>query len=362
MKRNIITLILMVFFIPVFLISAGGKTEITEGFSVVDSLGNEANLNGVPERIAVAGKATLITADALYLFPEAHGRVIGLGKTNQGLGDFFPLLDPLLDEKKRLAHEIGPEQIAALKPDLLIVKDFVYRQLGEPVAKLGIPVIALSLETPEQYRSDIRIIGSILGNEERAEEIVEYYDASLERVRARVSSIPDSQRPSVLMLYYTNRGGETAFNVPPAGWIQTAQVEEAGGRAVWKDTHQGGGWKTVNFEQIASWNPDYIIITSYNSDADSYLPGILSDSRWQQLKAGQSGTVLPVPSDFHSWAQPDTRWILAVSWLAKELYPERFGDMDMRGEVVRFYTELYGVSEDLVNSMVLPRLEGELSD
>ncbi len=362
MKLKTLTFFLILFFIPAFFVSAGGETEITEGFSLVDSLGNEVTLNGVPDRIAVAGKATLITADALYLFPEAHGRVIGLGKTNQGLGDFFPLLDPLLDEKKRLAHEIGPEQIAALNPDLLIVKDFVYRQLGEPVAKLGIPVVALSLETPEQYRSDIRIIGSILGNEARAEEIVDYYDASLDRVRTKVSSIPVSQRPSVLMLYHSNRGGETAFNVPPAGWIQTAQVEEAGGRAIWKESHQGGGWKTVNFEQIASWDPDYIIITSYNSDTDSYFPAILSDNRWQQLKAGQSGNILPVPSDFHSWAQPDTRWILAISWLAKELYPELFADMDMRGEVMRFYTELYGVSENLVDSMVLPRLKGELSD
>lgn len=362
MKSKNIPLFLLMLVLAPLTLPAAGSGELPEGYAVTDSIGNEITLNGVPEKIVVAGKATLITADALYLFPEAHGRVTGLGKTNQGLGDFFPLLDPGLGEKQRLAHEIGPEQIAALQPDLLIVKDYVYGQLGGAVAQLGIPVAALSLETAEQYRSDIRIIGRILGNEERAEEIIAFYEETLAGVRERVASVSPEDRPSVLMLYYTDRGGETAFNIPPAGWIQTAQVEEAGGRAVWKETHQGGGWKTVNFEQIAAWDPEYIIITSYNSETSSFLPGILNDSRWKELSAAKNGRVLPVPSDFHSWAQPDTRWILAVSWLAGELYPGLFPELDMKREVMRFYTGLYGVDEELVERMIFPLLEGEISD
>ncbi len=344
------------------LVFAGGGVETHSGRSVFDSLGNEVVLEGTPERIAVVGKATLITADALYLFPEVRGRVIGLGKTDQGLGDFYPLLDPSLDEKKRVDHEVGPEQIAALNPDLVIVKDYLYEKLGKPVARLGIPTAGLALESPEQYIRDIEIIGKLLDNEERAREVIAFYEAGIAAVEQGVGSIPAGERPEVLMLYYSDRGGEIAFNIPPASWIQTAQVEKAGGNAVWKEVHQGGGWKTVNFEQIASWNPDYIVITSYNSEPEQFLPAILADSRWQELKAAKRERIVAVPSDFHSWAQPDTRWILGMKWLAGLLHPDRFEDMEMKEEVMQFYTRLYDVKESLVREIILPRLEGEIAD
>lgn len=349
------------FLVPTLLF-AGGSAETVQGRTVEDSMGRQVDLESVPRRIAVAGKATLITADALYLFPEVKGRVIGLGKTNQGLGDFYPLLDPALGEKQRLDHEIGPEQVAALRPDLLIVKDYVYEKLGKPVASLGIPTAALALETPEQYIRDIGIIGQLLDNPRRAEEVTAFYQTRLDRIAAQVDTIPEDERPEVLMLYYSDRGGETAFNIPPASWIQTAQVEKAGAKAVWKPVHQGGGWKTINFEQIAAWNPDYIVITSYNSEPAQFLPPILKDKRWQELDAARAGQVVAVPSDFHSWAQPDTRWILGISWLAKLVHPAQFEGMDMREEVVQFYTRLYNVEESLVREMILPRLEGELAD
>lgn len=346
---------------------AGGSQEkneekTPEQIQIQDALGNELTLKQGPQRIVLAGKATLITADALYLFPEVHGRVIGLGKTNQGLGDFFPFLDQSLDAKRRLAHEIGPEQIAALQPDLVVVKDFVYEKLGTSVARLGIPTVAMGLETPEQYIRDIGILGEILGNSERATFIQDFYRSSLEEIESISSQIPEGEKKETLLLYYSSRGGEIAFKIPPAGWIQTAQVEKAGGKAVWKESNLGGGWKTINLEQIAAWNPEYIFVTSYHMDTADFMPELLNDPRWQQLSAVQNKKMLPIPSDFHSWAQPDTRWILALSWIGKQLYPDRFSDYDIRQEVREFYTQLYGVEEKLVNEQVLPKLEGELSD
>jgi iron complex transport system substrate-binding protein len=330
--------------------------------TITDGLGNRLTLEEEPQRIVLAGKATLITASAFYLFPDAREKVVAIGKTNQGLGNFIPHLDPEFEEVNQLPYDAGPEQVAAERPDLLIVKDFVYRNLGKQVARLGIPVLPLRLESPEDYRRDIRLLGKILNSEERAEEIWNFYRSKLQELSSVTERIPEREKPSTLILYYSSRGGETAFNIPPASWIQTYQVEAAGGEPVWTASHSGRGWKTVSFEQIAAWDPDRIYITSYNMAPERFMEDILSNPQWQELRATRRGRVKAFPSDFYSWAQPEARWILGIQWLARDLHPERFGGTEMREEIFSFYHTLYGLEERRTRELILPRLQGAISD
>ncbi len=330
--------------------------------TVTDSLGNSFTLEEEPQRIVLAGKATLIPASAFYLFPEAREKVTAVGKTDQGLGNFISRLDSSFEDVRKLPSEVGPEQIAAERPDLVIVKDFVYRNLGKQVERLGIPVLPLSLESPEDYRRDIKLLGKVLNSEERAQEIWNYYSSRLENVTSVTEQVPETQKPRTLVLYYSTRGGETAFNIPPAEWIQTYQVKAAGGRPVWTGSHSGGGWKTVSFEQIAAWDPDRIYITSYNLAPDNFMERILRNPQWQKLRAVKQGNVKAFPADFYSWAQPEARWILGIQWLAGQLHPERFEEMDMRRRIIEFYRRLYGLEEQRIRSLIFPRVEGALSD
>ncbi|HDQ14931.1 MAG TPA: ABC transporter substrate-binding protein [Sediminispirochaeta sp.] len=327
---------------------------------VEDGLGREVKIASRPERIVLAGKATLITANAFYLFNDYRDNVVAIGKTNQGLGNFLPYLDENFDDVAKLAHEVGPEQIIAHRPDLVIIKDFMYSRLGEPLEKLGVPVFTLSLETAEAYQDEIIQLGRALNREGRAEEIRRIYSQRLQQVDQRLASLPENRRPSVLLLYYSNRGGDRAFNIAPADWMQTYQVEQAGGRAIWKESNLGKGWKTVNFEQIAAWDPDYICITSFNTPTSDFFEEILSGPQWSMLRATREGRVLEFPADFYSWAQPDVRWILGIEWLAKVLHPELFSDFSMDSIVESFYQEMYNLDGGTYDSVVKPRLEGIL--
>jgi iron complex transport system substrate-binding protein len=331
--------------------------------TVNDSLGNDLTIEEEPERIVLAGKATLLTASVFYLFPEAREKVVAIGKTNQGLGNFIPHLDPSFEKVNQLSYDAGPEQVAAQKPDLLIVKDFVYRNLGRQAERLGIPVLPLSLESPAAYRRDIRVLGRILNSEQRAEEIWGYYRENLNEITEVTDDLSESEKPRTLILYYSTRGGEVAFNIPPASWIQTYQVKAAGGWPVWTGSHSGRGWKTVSFEQIAAWDPDRIYITSYNLAPDNFMQKILDNPQWQQLRATKEGRVQAFPADFYSWAQPETRWILGIQWLAHQLHPDLFAaGQDMQEEIVSFYRTLYGLDRSAVQSLIMPRLEGAVSD
>jgi len=353
--------LMFLFLLPVLLFSQGiqepaENESVKNAVSITDTFGNELVLQEHPERIALVGKAVLITGDALYLFPEAQDRIIALGKTDQGMGDFYPYLDPDLEEKLRPSQQAGAEEIAALNPDLAVVKHFLYNSLGNQLEQIGIPVLPLHLESHESYLEDVRRIGKLFGNPERAEEIAAYFNARIAHVEQTVSSIPAEERKRVMMLYISSKDGKTAFNAAPDSWIQTYMTETAGGIPVWKGSNLSDGWQTINFEQLAQWDPDSIYIISYRSPASEFAEEISQSPLWKELRAYRNGNVKAFPQDFHSWAQPDSRWILGLQWLAHDIYPELFPDYVMKDSVFSFYSELYRIPDEIISSVIIPKI------
>jgi iron complex transport system substrate-binding protein len=108
-------------------------------------------------------------ADATYLFPEASERIVGLGNASQGTSNFVSMIDPAYASKTILANDAGAEQIAALQPDLVILKSYLQATVGAPIEALGIPVVYVDFETPDQYTRDIAILGQIFQDEARAQ-------------------------------------------------------------------------------------------------------------------------------------------------------------------------------------------------
>lgn len=87
---------------------------------------------------------------------------------NQKPGDFLSFVDPAFGDKAVLEVEAGPEQIAPLDPDVVILRSFMADKLGKPLGELDIPVVYVDLETPEQYFRDVAPLGELFGNEARA--------------------------------------------------------------------------------------------------------------------------------------------------------------------------------------------------
>ncbi len=326
--------------------------------TVTDTLGREVTLPAPPQRIVVAGKATIMIVDALYLFPEGPQRLAAVGATAQG-GDFLPIVDPNAAAKATLGAEAGPEQIAAAGPDLVILKSYLREKLGAPIEALGIPVFYVSLETPEQYLAELRALGRLLGNEARAEAVIAFYRERTERVQRRVADLPEDGKPRVLVLQHSAKGGETAYSVPPAAWMQTLLVQMSGGRPVWTDV-QGSGWTVVTLEQIAAWDPDQVYVIDYFGDPTQAVEKLRADPVARNLRAVQTGQVFGFPKDTYSWDQPDTRWILGLQWLASHIHPDRFADLDILQEFTTFYRTLYRLDDGAIEGRLRPLLRGSL--
>ncbi|RCK76853.1 MAG: Iron(III) ABC transporter, solute-binding protein [Anaerolineae bacterium] len=329
----------------------------TSGFTVQDALGRQVQFSAPPQRIVMAGKALFMLADAVYLFPQARERIVALGNAGQGTGNFISLIDPQYEQKAILAGDAGPEQIAAVQPDLVLLKSYLAESLGRPLETLGIAVVYLDLETPEQYQRDLITLGQIFQAPERAEAINAYYRQNVERVQQAVQG---AEKPKVLLLQYSEKDGAVAFNVPPQNWMQTILTELAGGEPLWKQIQLGKGWTQVSLEQIAAWDADKIFVISYFDDVSEVVNQLKQDPQWQALRAVQQGNLYGFPGDLYSWDQPDVRWILGLSWLAARLHPQRFPDYDALQEVRQFYQILYGLDETFVNEKILPTLRGDL--
>ena len=335
---------------------AAGVTELGTTRIVTDALDRQVEIPEHPQRIVTAGRAVLMTANALYMFPGSRDRVIGIGRIDQGSGNFLAEIDPDYAGKAVLERNVGPEQVAGLNPDLVILKSQMQNDLGAGLERLGIPIVYVDLETPEQYQRDLRLLGEVLGQTDRGEELAGFYARETDRIARRVAEAAD--RPRTLFLYADLAGGERVFNVPPAGWIQTTLVELAGGDPVWTGDGQGPRWIRVGLEQIASWDPERIALVAYRQDAHAIRASLLQSPTWAPLAAVRNGQVHAFPSDYVSWDQPDVRWILGLRWLAQTLHPERFASSDLVEYIYEFYSFAYGMSRTETDDVIFPMLEG----
>ncbi|MEA3350583.1 MAG: ABC transporter substrate-binding protein [Chloroflexota bacterium] len=340
--------------------SSAESTSPEEVIEITDTTGHTISLDGFPQRIAIVGKATVMVQDAVFLFEEADERIVAMEKRKQSMFDFLAVVEPAIEDREILEKDAGPEQIAAAKPDLVIMKNFLAEKLGHPLETLGIPVLYLDLETPDAFYQDISALGQVFGNPERAQEIIAFYQSRVEAVDEIMTGLSDEQKPRLLLLEYSDQGGEIAFCVPPAGWLQTMMVERAGGRPIWVDVGVGGGWTVVTIEQIAAWNPDQIYIIDYKGQASQVVKDLQTDPLWASLKAVQNDNLYAFGFDFYSWDQPDTRWVLGLQWLATKIHPERTAEIDILAQVESFYATLYRMDTNTIAADILPLLTGDV--
>jgi len=295
-----------------------------------------------------------MTLHVLYMFPQARLRLVGMEQKGPGGDEFLALVDSTLS-RKTILRTPGPEEIAALHPDLVLSRGSTIDPLAMALDRLRIPVVYLGLETPEQFSLDVTNLGVLLGDPGRARQINTFYQSRLAHIRAGWQG---AARPRVLLLEYSDRGGPAAVRVPARPWMQTLEVERAGGEPVWLDAADfTSGWTVTNVEQIARWDPDQIVVVVwYTLDPAHVLATLRADPQWSALRAVKTGELHAFPSDVYGWDSPDPRWLLGTTWLAKALHPDRFADLDLDAEVHAFFGTLYGLDASVIDTSIRPRI------
>lgn len=325
---------------------------------ITDAAGRAVTLKALPKRLVVIGKGPHLILHLLYMFPEGRERLAGMEKRGRSASDFLEAIDPAFKDKKTLGVNPGPEEIAALRPDLVLMKRSADERMSEALAKVGIPVAFFSLETPDEFFRDLANVGVLLGNESRAAEVAAFFRGRIERIQKTLAKAAGEKRPRVLLVMGTDRGGKFAVQVPAEGWMQTFQVRTAGATPVWLEgVKTTSGWTIVNLEQIAVWDPDKVfVVVWYSIDPQTMIDSFKADPQWSALKAVRAGELYAFPQDIFGWDSPDPRWILGLTWLAGRIHPGLFKDTDMTREVYEFYQKLYGLDRAAVERIIMPKV------
>jgi len=324
----------------------GSPVEATQYTTVTDCLNRTLQIETPIEKIIFTGRGHALTVSVAYLFDTAPEKIIGLSDTIIK-SSLFRAVDPNISEKLvEGAMDMGVEEIAAQDPDVVVLKSYLKADVGDPLESLGVNVVYLDLEDLGSYTRDVETMGALMGESEKAEAIIDYYQSTYESVEARHTTTTDA--PSVLFIYYNTKGGTASFMSPGAAWLQTVVIKAAGGDPLSFEL-EGTGWNNVNVEQIAEWNPEIIFIVTYKPDPSCMEVEnlIKSDELWQNIDAVENDRVYSVPDDCFgtgtvgSWDTSGSRWILCLRWMEAKINGD---DTRLLEDIEEFYVDLYGLS------------------
>ena len=237
-----------------------------------------------PQRVVAADSVTLPAMLDLGVVPIAAGAGGSDAETDDS---FHPGLYALGADKVQPISRFEPslEQIAELDPDLIIATDIHVGLLTDGVDTYGglAPVVVIDSGGESSFET-LRNIGRVLGQEERAEQLIAETEQAM-RARAQkvevdvISFIAPAVGPAEVYVFIT------AAN-PFIGFLaDLLDFETAPGP---EDAMMDGGYALMSFELLAeaTQGAEAIIVFGTPEESEAKL---LSNALWAMLPAVQAG-------------------------------------------------------------------------
>lgn len=329
MKRRVLLSIALV--LLAILGACGVKDEdknlaSNEFVTVTDHIGREVTLEKEPETI-VSG---YYISTSLLIALEQEDKVIGI----ENDGDKRPVYGLSAPEFLDLpgmgtVKEFDLESCATMNPDLVILP-FKLKGMEESLEQLGIPVIFVKPESQELLAETIEMIGKVTNSEEKAKELQAFIDRKIDELEAAVKNV---EAPRVYL-----GGNSSLLSTAGPEMYQHSMIVNAKGKNVAEaltDTY----WAEVSYEQILTWDPEYIILAA---DAKYTVEDVLSDASLQGCTAVKEGRVYKLPREIECWDSPVPGSVLGNLWLASILHPEAYSVEAYEESVTEFYETFYG--------------------
>jgi iron complex transport system substrate-binding protein len=327
--------IIIIIAIIVILAAAGAiythYGPVPEGMTkITDMAGNTVIIpNQVNKTFSTAGSVTVL----LYML--APDKMLGWNSqrnasANQYVPDKYKNL-PVLGGGQKTSYE----SIIAKDPDLVFVGHTQQNGSASNVQKKfgSIPVVDVEGDNNlSTVKDSIKFMGTVLGEENQSNKLINFYDKVMNQVNSTVATIPASEKKKV---YYTKSAdGLTTF---APGSTQTELIDICRGQNVVQAPVSKGGMG-VSIELVLQWNPDVIITSS-----QEFYDSVYSNPLWANVNAVKNKQVYMVPQSPFNWFEnpPGANSILGIAWTAKVLYPDKFQSMDLKSLTKEFYSDFY---------------------
>lgn len=228
------------------------------------------------------------------------------------------------------------EEIIAVDPQVIVMSAYASVDADDLQNKTGIPVVVVpgSDTTLDQGTFDtIRILGELLGKEERVQELTAYLRGIEEDLGRRTEGIEN--KPTAYVGGVSFKGNQgfdgTEANYGPFKLIKANNLADTTGQT---------GAFNIDVEQVLQWDPDVLFLDfnglslieeDYASD-----PGF-----YNNLTAVREGRVYSQIS-FRSYASNLETALADAYYAAIVMYPERFEGIDIEEKTGEIFQMLLG--------------------
>jgi iron complex transport system substrate-binding protein len=322
--------------------------------SVTDSLGNEVEFSDKTDHVICSGAGCL----RLLTYLQAQDQIVGVEdiETRRSKFDARPyfIANPQLRDMPVFGQYRGfenPELILTLeKQPEVILKTYASSMGSDPVElnkKTGIPVVVLNYGDlgklrPQLFQS-LRTMGEVVGKQQRAEAVIAFIQNIIADLNKRTGDIPLTNRPTVYIGGVAFKGphgySSTEPSYPPFTFVNAKNLaydERMSGKEL---RHSN-----VSKEIIVKWNPDVLFLdlsTLKMGDKAGGLFELRKDPAYRTLTAVQKGEVYGLLP--YNWYTKNYGSILANAYfIGKQIYPDRFIDVDPVAKANEIYTFLVG--------------------
>ncbi len=345
--------ILCCFILFAFLLVSVRPLHAEQVRTIEDTAGRTVEIPQDVERVICSGPGAL----RLLTYLQAQDRIVAVDSIEKRESPMdmrpYAMANPQFKDYPLFGEFRGqdnPELIAALEPQPQVIFR-TYPNMGKDPEnvqqKTGVPVLVLSYGnlTYERRQLDksLRLMGRVLGKEDRAEEVISYLDRVINDLRERGSHGRPAESPLAYLAGVASRGPHgvrsTNPSYPP---FQFLGVENAAGELSTQESPLSQA--TVAQEKILLWDPEVIFLDIASlqlKGGGNALNQLRNDPAYQSLSAVRQNEVYGVfPYNYYT---NNFESILANAYyIGSVLYPERFSDIDPMHKAEEICTFLNG--------------------
>ncbi len=273
-------------------------SPITSKYSVSDSQGNIIHFDSTPETVislapnvteiifALGAGDKLIARTDWCNYPEEVVNYASVGNIDQP----------------------DVEKIIEMSPDIVLLSEITMKEIALQIKDAGIPFFVIDNESSfEGAFTSIKMVGSVLKLDAKADEIVSSMKSTIESVKSTVAA---ADKKSV---YYVMGYGEYGDFTAGKGTFISEMIAAAGGINVADDTE---GW-TYSIEKIIEHNPDVLLLSTW-----APAEGLKETNGYKDLTAVKENRMYTLDDDTLQRLGP--RLSEAFADMAKAIHPDLF--------------------------------------
>lgn len=300
---------------------------------IVDAAGNKVH---VSDDIKKIGVVPIPWASVVYAIDGTSERLTAINpsaiKAYEG-----SLLEKLDSNFANISTEyigadfsINKEELLNIGIDTMFIWDYQTDE-AEQLKALGIAPVMLKNKTIEELQNSLKVVGELLGREEKAQEFIDAYTKSYEYLVSKSDEINNADKPRVLFL-------------------RTSELKVQGNDNFMKEILSISGAnniaanikESITMEEILKEDPEIIFLSNF----DDFTPEDLYENKidgqdWSNVSAVKNKRVYKTPIGIYRYDAPGIETPLMMLWMAKTIQPEIFDDYEFQDIFNSFYKEYF---------------------